>query len=127
MNRAGRIDPVDGLHQGLEFVFRPIGFIQADEAAARFAAVDAKKAVKLMCEMVSDHLVSWSEMTSETDQAQQAEINAANVERLGRELVTRLYLILSLQQASDLSGDPISPVKRLLEEQGNSGAASDSD
>lgn len=98
---AGYIVPVEGLHQGLRFDFRPMlaeEFEQTEFEVAHVGTTDPAAAIQMIADRVAEKLESWSEVD---DKGGALAPVYENVRRLCHPLLTRLYRIVSKQDPTD--------------------------
>lgn len=94
----GRIEPVERLHEGLDFEYRPMLQEQFEVLEDQITKRQPGAAVRLMCAAVAQALASWSEVD---ESGKPVPISEEAVRRLQPMLLIRLYRIVSGRDASD--------------------------
>ena len=98
--QRGYIAAVDGLHDAVQFEYRPMlpEEVEFTEAEVNRIGGDPKKAVRLVAAQVQRHLVSWDQKDAD---AKDADITFDNVRRLRYPVLNKLYKIIAGLVASD--------------------------
>jgi hypothetical protein len=98
--RRGFVAPaVDGLHEGLDFEFRPMLAEQVEQTEDEYERADTPRdGILLLAGRIADHLVSWSEVD---DSGERLAPRFEFVRLLPHPLMRRVYRVLTRQDASD--------------------------
>lgn len=102
MTRRGRIDPIERLHDALEFEYRPMLAVEVEDVGNAIERATAAESINLTAAAIADHLVSWSEV-GENDKEIPPEFE--NIVRLSFTLLNKLYMILAGASPSALIPD----------------------
>ena len=92
MTRRGRIDPVERLHDALEFEYRPMLAAEVEDVGNAIEKATAAESTNLTAAAIADHLVEWSEVD---EKEKQIPPTFENVARLSFSLLNKLYMILA--------------------------------
>lgn len=115
--RKAHVAPVEGIHDGSTFSFRPMLPAEVDAVTAGLRTHTPEEGSTILVAAMVEHLVEWDEV----DQAgNPQEINMDNVSRLPPKLFNALYNVISGFSAGDplpkaTKGQESEYVKRLLE------------
>lgn len=97
--RKGRIEAVAGLHERLDFEWRPMLAADVEAFESTLEKAKARRVVELIAAMVARQLVSWSESEK---------ISAETVLRLPHPVLLRLRGIVAGTRPSDPIDNPTS-------------------
>lgn len=113
--KKGYIEPVPGIHEGLDFEYRPMIPEQVEAMHDRISQTKIPgESMRIIAAQMSQSLTAWSEV-DENGNARPIEL--ATVSRLPRPLLLDVKGIVSGMQASDLRPDATNAeAKRFLEE-----------
>ncbi len=113
--KKGYLAPVEGIHEGLEFEFRPMIPEQVEALHDRIAQTKIPgESMRLIAAAMVLQLVTWSEVD---DNGGPRPIDLGTVSRLPRPLLLDMKGIITGVAASDLKPDATTgEVKRFMEE-----------
>lgn len=105
--RMAAIEPVERLHDGIEFRYRPMLGEDAEAAQAKITGQESSKTgYMLICDMVAGQVIEWSESV---------EIKKDTVRYLPYKIVLGMYRIVLGLQASDPLSDEDADSERVGE------------
>lgn len=97
--RDGYIAPIEGIHEGLEFTYRPMLPGQVEDLDVAIGRKNGDAGVTVMAAGIARQLVSWSEVSR--DKKEPVVISHESVRRLPHPLLTSLHRIVTGIRASD--------------------------
>lgn len=98
--QKGFIEAVEGLHEAVQFEYRPMlpEQVELTEAEVNKLGADPRKAVRLVAAQVSQHLIGWDQKESG---GSEAPVDFETVRRLRYQVLNKLYKIIAGLIASD--------------------------
>jgi hypothetical protein len=91
MTKRGRIDPVERLHDAMEFEYRPMLAAERELLADAVSRAKPDEGFYLIADAIADHLESWSEVDGKD---KPVDPNFEAVSRLSETLAYKLYGIV---------------------------------
>lgn len=98
MTRTGRIDAVEGLHEHLDFTYRPMLAEETETVQDAIDKVSTRDFTRLVAQATCNHVVTWSEAGPKDGELP---VTLDNVRRLGVMLLYRLYRIVAQREPTD--------------------------
>lgn len=108
VTRRGRIAPIRGQHDGLDFTYLPLPpeeVAELDQTVRKIGERNVGEATRVLAGLLARRLQDWSEVEGEPDRESKVEISAVTVAAMPMAILDRLRWIISGVEPIDLPAD----------------------